>query len=157
MILVYDISRIIFVDDKQDTRQCAVFGPYLEKEGFIEIEKATSAFLFVVGEDDWAIKSAELADQACQRLRDHKKENWTLISYPGAGHMLEPPYTPLSSEVYQGNRMGVGLFGGRTNEHAEAQEDAWRNILAFFNQHLRCDNKPGTCYSASDAGLKSKL
>ncbi|XP_005047049.1 PREDICTED: dynein light chain 1, axonemal isoform X3 [Ficedula albicollis] len=61
----------------------------------IPIEKAEGHFLLVVGEDDRMWKSSVYAELAIKRLRQHGKENFELLSYPGAGHQIDPPSTPF--------------------------------------------------------------
>ncbi|XP_068410075.1 bile acid-CoA:amino acid N-acyltransferase-like [Eschrichtius robustus] len=62
---------------------------------FLPIEKAQGHFLFIVGEEDMNVNSKVYAEQATEQLRRHGKNNWTLLSYPGVGHLIEPPYSPL--------------------------------------------------------------
>ena len=33
------------------------------------------------------------------RLRAHGKTNYSLLRYPGAGHVIEPPHTPVFHEA----------------------------------------------------------
>ncbi len=40
-------------------------------------------------------KSSLYAELAIGRLRQHGKENFELLSYPGAGHRIDPPSTPF--------------------------------------------------------------
>uniref|UniRef100_G1NGJ6 Dynein axonemal light chain 1 n=2 Tax=Meleagris gallopavo TaxID=9103 RepID=G1NGJ6_MELGA len=61
----------------------------------IPIEKAEGHFLLVVGEADRMWKSSLYAELAIGRLRQHGKENFELLSYPGAGHRIDPPSTPF--------------------------------------------------------------
>uniref|UniRef100_A0A8C0CQV3 Bile acid-CoA:amino acid N-acyltransferase n=1 Tax=Balaenoptera musculus TaxID=9771 RepID=A0A8C0CQV3_BALMU len=62
---------------------------------FLPIEKAQGHFLFIVGEEDMNVNSKVYTEQATEQLRRHGKNNWTLLSYPGVGHLIEPPYSPL--------------------------------------------------------------
>ncbi|XP_021056905.1 bile acid-CoA:amino acid N-acyltransferase [Mus pahari] len=100
------------------------------------IEKAHGHFLFVVGEDDKNLNSKVHANQATAQLIKNGKKNWTLLSYPGAGHLIEPPYTPLC----QASRMPTVIpsinWGGKVIPHAAAQEHSWKEIQKFLKQHL---------------------
>uniref|UniRef100_A0A8B9H7U9 Acyl-CoA thioesterase 16 n=1 Tax=Astyanax mexicanus TaxID=7994 RepID=A0A8B9H7U9_ASTMX len=61
------------------------------------------------------------------------------LTYPGAGHLIEPPYTPhhrASNFLVNGKEKVIMLWGGQTKPHADAQEDSWEKILAFLQQHL---------------------
>ncbi|KAK1789836.1 hypothetical protein P4O66_015713, partial [Electrophorus voltai] len=64
----------------------------------------------------------------------------TVLSYPGAGHLIEPPYSPhvrASNFILQETKEKVVvLWGGQTKPHCLAQEDSWHKTLAFLEQHL---------------------
>ncbi|MEQ2213334.1 hypothetical protein XENOCAPTIV_013180 [Xenoophorus captivus] len=71
----------------------------------------------------------------------------TVLSYPNAGHLIEPPYTPharssLFKDVISHQKFMV-LWGGQTLEHSRAQEDAWRKLLVFLRKNLYGDVKTG--------------
>lgn len=103
------------------------------------IEKAHGHFLFVVGEDDKNLNSKVHANQATAQLMKNGKKNWTLLSYPGAGHLIEPPYSPMC----QASRMPTVIpninWGGEVIPHAAAQEHSWKEIQKFLKQHLLPD------------------
>ncbi|KAL4593552.1 bile acid-CoA:amino acid N-acyltransferase-like [Arapaima gigas] len=65
----------------------------------------------------------------------------TVLAYPGAGHLIETPYSPHSRASY-GRDKRILLWGGRTKPHAEAQEHSWGEILAFLQHHLYSDQDP---------------
>uniref|UniRef100_A0A670XXH3 Acyl-coenzyme A thioesterase 1-like n=1 Tax=Pseudonaja textilis TaxID=8673 RepID=A0A670XXH3_PSETE len=101
----------------------------------IPVEKSLSKYLFICGQDDRNWKSQMFCQEAVSRLQQ-KGCHVEFYCYPGAGHLLEPPYMPL---CYISFHKIIGLYiiwGGKWKEHAEAQEDAWQRILAFFRQHL---------------------
>lgn len=72
---------------------------------FCQIEKSQSAnFLFIVGEDDkigGEIHAKILVDRM---IRHHRSRDavsrCTVLRYPGAGHLIEPPYSPLCRVCY---------------------------------------------------------
>lgn len=102
----------------------------------LPIEKAQGHFLFIVGEDDKNINSKAYAEQATEQLRRNRKNNWTLLSYPGAGHLLEPPYSPLCCASKVSKFHLVMNWGGEAAPHAVAQEHSWKEILKFLRKHL---------------------
>lgn len=124
----------------------------LNQRSVFPIEKAQGQILFVVGEDDQSINSKEYAEQALEQLKSHGRSNGRMLVYPGAGHLLEPPYAPLcyASRIYSvsasRNHPLAGtrnysisqplLWGGDPVAHAAAQEHAWGEIQKFFRQHL---------------------
>ncbi|XP_014833841.1 PREDICTED: acyl-coenzyme A thioesterase 4-like isoform X2 [Poecilia mexicana] len=72
----------------------------------------------------------------------------TLLSYPNAGHLIEPPYMPharvsLFREIQSRQKMMV-LWGGQTLEHSRAQEDAWKKLLVFLRKNLCSGVKSGS-------------
>ncbi|KAJ8308871.1 hypothetical protein KUTeg_013745 [Tegillarca granosa] len=69
-----------------------------------------------------------------------KKHKITLVEYPGAGHLLEPPYSPLCRASYVSLYGFTEVWGGQMKEHAIAQEDSWSRILSFFKLNLSQSN-----------------
>nr|XP_056707876.1 acyl-coenzyme A thioesterase 1-like [Euleptes europaea] len=103
----------------------------------IPIEKAEGHFLFVVGEDDRHWKSSLYAEIAIESLRQHGKDNFTLLSYPGAGHRINPAFSPVCP-IALDLVLGVPILGGgQSKAHAYAQEHSWGKILEFLRFHLR--------------------
>uniref|UniRef100_A0A3B4ZYV1 Acyl-CoA thioesterase 16 n=1 Tax=Stegastes partitus TaxID=144197 RepID=A0A3B4ZYV1_9TELE len=72
----------------------------------------------------------QIARMMCEAGNEHLLSR---LEYPGAGHLIEPPFSPhfRSSDMFV-----VMLWGGHTKPHADAQEDSWRKILSFLQQHL---------------------
>ena len=66
-----------------------------ENPCMIPIEKAQGPILFIVGQDDHNWRSEFCAQIASERLQAHGKEKPQIISYPGTGHYIEPPYFPM--------------------------------------------------------------
>ncbi|XP_029008251.1 acyl-coenzyme A thioesterase 3-like [Betta splendens] len=99
--------------------------------------------LLVVGEDDqnWAV-SESAVDMKQMMEQAGNSHLLTVLSYPNAGHLIEPPYSPhtrssnFRSSVDNSFVVLKTLWGGETVEHSRAQEDAWRKILTFFRENL---------------------
>ncbi|CAB1333778.1 unnamed protein product [Coregonus sp. 'balchen'] len=76
----------------------------------------------------------------------------TILQYPDAGHLIEPPYTPhlraSNFIVPQIQQKVIMLWGGYPKPHADAQEDSWEKSLGFLRQHL---------YPNHDSVAKAKL
>lgn len=108
----------------------------------VEMEKLSCPVMFIVGEDDVSAASAENADLLEETLTAAGKGHLlTRLSYPGAGHLIEPPYAP-NARIAMWRVKPKKLFtiwGGHVALHAAAQEDAWRRILKFMDTHLRDD------------------
>ncbi|XP_059870401.1 acyl-coenzyme A amino acid N-acyltransferase 1-like isoform X1 [Delphinus delphis] len=108
----------------------------LNQHSVLPIEKAQGAILFVIGEDDECFNSREYAEQALDQLRRHGRSNGRMLLYPGAGHLIEPPYLPLCYASWSRGLFCPLLWGGDLVGHAAAQEHAWGEIQKFFRQHL---------------------
>ena len=70
--------------------------------------------------------------ETAQLIRKSGNTKCLVKIYPGAGHLLEPPYTPLCRSVYHGVMDQYVVYGGEARLHAAAQEDMWRSLLQFF-------------------------
>uniref|UniRef100_UPI00398E4CE4 acyl-coenzyme A thioesterase 1-like n=1 Tax=Pristiophorus japonicus TaxID=55135 RepID=UPI00398E4CE4 len=111
------------------------------KDCIIPIEKAEGHFLFVVGEDDKNWNTPLYARQAVQQLKENGKENYELIVYPEAGHLLESSYFPF---CYASFHRLVGhpvVWGGKMKPHSLAQLDLWPKIQTFLQKHLAKQSK----------------
>ncbi|XP_061629973.1 bile acid-CoA:amino acid N-acyltransferase-like isoform X3 [Phyllopteryx taeniolatus] len=97
--------------------------------------------LVVVGEDDQNWPASESAEDMKEMMeRAGNVYLLTVLSYPNAGHLLEPPYSPhtrVSSFRSIGSRQKLtALWGGESAAHSLAQEDAWKKTLDFLRHHL---------------------
>lgn len=102
----------------------------------IPVEKSLAKFLFFSGQDDRNWPSERFCREVVERLQQSGR-HVEFYCYPGAGHLLEPPYLPLCC-VSAHRSLGLLMsWGGKWREHAKAQEDAWHRILTFFRQHLQ--------------------
>uniref|UniRef100_A0A3Q0QU77 Acyl-CoA thioesterase 19 n=1 Tax=Amphilophus citrinellus TaxID=61819 RepID=A0A3Q0QU77_AMPCI len=103
--------------------------------------------LLVVGEDDqnWPAPESAL-DETMERAGN--SHLLTVLSYPNAGHLIEPPYTPHArSSTFRTVELSqkvMCLWGGQTAEHSQAQEDAWRKMLVFLRENLYGTRTPTT-------------
>uniref|UniRef100_A0A3Q2Z4G8 Acyl-coenzyme A thioesterase 4-like n=1 Tax=Hippocampus comes TaxID=109280 RepID=A0A3Q2Z4G8_HIPCM len=107
---------------------------------YMNIENLACPLLYILGEDDQNFPSTENANLIEDILKTAGKSHlYTCLSYPGAGHLIEPPYTPhsrMSVWRIKPEKM-LALWGGHTAPHAAAQEDAWKEILKFLDKNLR--------------------
>ncbi|CAB1353915.1 unnamed protein product [Coregonus sp. 'balchen'] len=104
------------------------------------VENLCCPLLYIVGEDDLSCAAIEKADEIEKKLKDVGRSHlFTRLSYPGAGHLIEPPYTPnahASMWTKQPQKL-ITLWGGHLVPHAATQEDAWKRTLEFMERHLR--------------------
>ena len=107
----------------------------------IPSEKISCPVLLIYGADDLFLNSEFNAKLMYERMnRNGKGHLCSILCYPGAGHLIESPYTPLCYSSFDpvardnyGNPNMV--WGGEVEMHAQAQEDAWPNILAFLQKN----------------------
>ncbi|XP_017694427.1 PREDICTED: acyl-coenzyme A amino acid N-acyltransferase 1-like isoform X1 [Lepidothrix coronata] len=99
----------------------------------IPVEKARGKVLFVVGEADRSFNSKLFAQLALARL---PPESGRILSYPGAGHLIEPPGSPLCSVSSIRGSPRPLVWGGEPQPHARAQEHSWHEIVRFLEQQL---------------------
>ena len=105
-------------------------------------EQINCPVLLICGIDDQYLNAEFNARQIYDRMNKVGKGHLcNILSYPGAGHVIEPPYTPLCYSQFEpvvreshGNRYVV--WGGESKAHAQAQEDSWSNILAFLRNNI---------------------
>uniref|UniRef100_H3BYM3 BAAT/Acyl-CoA thioester hydrolase C-terminal domain-containing protein n=1 Tax=Tetraodon nigroviridis TaxID=99883 RepID=H3BYM3_TETNG len=108
------------------------------------VENIDCPLLFIVSEDDLSCASEENADLIEEALTAAGKSHlFTRLSYPGAGHLIEPPYTPNSRASLWSTKPKklITRWGGHPGPHAAAQEDSWAKILDFMELNLRSKKK----------------
>ncbi|XP_070828604.1 peroxisomal succinyl-coenzyme A thioesterase-like [Chaetodon trifascialis] len=114
----------------------------------VDVGRLQCPLLLVAGEDDQNWPSYEAAmDMKDMMERAGNSHLLTILLYPNAGHLIEPPYTPHSRfatfVTVTTRKKVVALFGGETMAHSRAQEDAWRKTLVFLREHLYGITNPG--------------
>lgn len=113
----------------------------------VDVGKIQCPLLLVVGEDDqnWAAnESAQDMKEMMERAGNSHR--LTILSYPNAGHLIEPPYTPHARasafKTVNKHQKLMALWGGETVAHSRAQEDAWRKTLVFLRENLYGGTNP---------------
>ncbi|XP_063053093.1 acyl-CoA thioesterase 19 [Engraulis encrasicolus] len=107
----------------------------------VEVGRLQCPVLLIVGEDDQNWPTSESAEDMKQMMEQAGNGHLlSIASYPGAGHLIEPPYVPhvrgSNFMVAASRTKVVVLWGGQTLAHCKAQEDAWQKTLAFLQEHL---------------------
>ncbi|XP_044041242.1 peroxisomal succinyl-coenzyme A thioesterase-like isoform X2 [Siniperca chuatsi] len=113
----------------------------------VDVGKINCPVLLVNGLDDQNWPTVESSEDIAQMMRAAGKEHLlTRVQYPGTGHLIEPPYSPhfraTKFAMDSTKEKVILLWGGQTKPHADAQEDSWRKILAFLQQHLYYSTTP---------------
>ncbi|KAL0968095.1 hypothetical protein UPYG_G00262350 [Umbra pygmaea] len=107
----------------------------------VDVGRLQCPILLIVGKDDQNWPASESAEDMKQMMEQAGNSHLlTTLSYPGTGHLIEPPYTPhtrSSNFMVTGTRQKLlVLWGGDTKPHSYAQEDSWKKTLAFLEEHL---------------------
>lgn len=98
--------------------------------------------LMIMGTDDRLMNVDFTVRQIYERLKKNDKGHLcSILRYPGAGHLIEPPYSPLCySSLDTLSRELCGnpymLWGGEMEAHARAQEDSWAKVLDFLRENV---------------------
>ncbi|XP_044211586.1 peroxisomal succinyl-coenzyme A thioesterase-like [Thunnus albacares] len=113
----------------------------------VDVGRLQCPVMLVVAEDDQNWPASESAQDIKEMMEQAGNSHLlTILSYPNAGHLIEPPYTPhfraSSFKTVGQGQMLMALWGGDTVPHARAQEDAWRKMLAFLQENLYSSTKP---------------
>ncbi|XP_073348889.1 acyl-coenzyme A thioesterase 1 isoform X2 [Pagrus major] len=132
------IQNVKFTDSGLVDIRDALPDPCWEKhrESLFPIERASCHFLFAVSEDDHNWNSAVFAKRAAERLRDHGKDTFKVLTYPKAGHFLEVPHMPYCPSAFHAAVGHNVVFGGEPKAHSDAQLDLWGRVQEFFKSHL---------------------
>ncbi|KAK7480356.1 hypothetical protein BaRGS_00028403 [Batillaria attramentaria] len=96
----------------------------------------TSVHLLLLMSDDDQLNDPKWAEHFQTMYPEDKRHLIELVRYPGAGHLLEPPYAP---HCYVCLNTGAGLdcvWGGQPKLHAAAQEKAWAKTITFLHTNL---------------------
>ncbi|GLD52358.1 acyl-coenzyme A thioesterase 1-like protein [Lates japonicus] len=139
--LLFDSSKVIPTESGASNIKYGMYNPLAEENrgSLVPIEQAKGRFLFVASEDDLNWDSKGYMEEMVERLKRHGKKNYESVSYPGAGHYLEPPYGPYCPSSFHGVVGRPVLWGGEPRSHAAAEVHMWKKIQEFFRTHLSCD------------------
>ncbi|XP_070763326.1 peroxisomal succinyl-coenzyme A thioesterase-like [Enoplosus armatus] len=112
----------------------------------VDVGRLECPLLLVVGEDDQNWPTYESAMDIKEMMeRAGNSHLLTILSYPNAGHLIEPPYSPhvraSTLRTFIREKV-VALWGGETVAHSRAQEDSWRKTLVFLRENLYGGRNP---------------
>ncbi|XP_076097906.1 acyl-coenzyme A amino acid N-acyltransferase 1-like [Mytilus galloprovincialis] len=142
-----DYSAVITVqpDSSIEVRTRDAICDNLTREKLTQTWKTDVQILYLVGEDDQSLHP-RCAQMFQETYPQSKRHNLTVVRYPNTGHLIEPPYLPVTSsnkKTYEDDVFGKKMqkevtlmWGGETEAHAKAQEDSWTRIIMFFHSVL---------------------
>ena len=93
-MLLHDVRKC-FNAENVTFRKCNVICLCIK-----QVEKAKAQFLHIIGGADLNWPSEGMADQSIERMTTHGKDNYELLKYEHAGHLIEPPYAPVCIKSY---------------------------------------------------------
>ena len=125
------IDRNLVICDENDVHWCRnCFNDFSDEREF-KVENIKGELLLVVGEDDQILDPLMHRDAIVGRCVRHGKPI-KVLSYPGTGHLIEPPYAPPCFMSFHTTLGRYVSWGGTTVEHAYAQEDYWKHAIKFL-------------------------
>ena len=142
-IFVYSKENIKMTDEGIILRYCASSAkefalPSAELSALTPVERITCPVLLVSGSNDLLLETDSNVSHISDRLKAVGKESLcTVMQFPGAGHLIEPPYVPLCHAAYMKLFKELWVMGGEPESHAQAQEISWHKILDFLQQNLK--------------------
>ncbi|XP_053304198.1 acyl-coenzyme A amino acid N-acyltransferase 1-like [Spea bombifrons] len=129
-VLVTDIGAMDISHMMADTRSPEY------QDSILPLEKAKGPILFLVGEKDHNYDSLKFAKEALARANKFGKSNVYVRSFPGAGHLLEPPGAPFCM-VSQSPFFPLPLmWGGELLAHCRAQDTCWSETQDFLRTNI---------------------
>lgn len=138
--LMFDFRKVIPTESGANIIKYAVENPLDQKNkgSVVPIEQADGHFLLVASEDDLNWDSKGYLDDMVGRLKRHGKKNFESVTYPDAGHLLEPPFGPHCPSALHGMLRFPVVWGGEPQAHVAAELHLWKKIQDFLRTHLSC-------------------
>jgi dienelactone hydrolase len=108
------------------------------EESTIPVEKIRGPILLISGKEDALWPSAELAEIAMSRLREHRfADRFEHLSYEDAGHQIWIPFLPTTVSSRKHPLSGIVIeYGGTPAGIAKASADSWPRVLEFYREAL---------------------
>lgn len=139
-MLTPHFDRVSFFEDETLNIRNALTNPRDEPSSIHPFETSSANLLMIAGLDDYNWHSELMADIAQERMDAAGKRNYKILKYPGLGHFVDAPFTPVCT-VFAHPLTPKGMlvyFGGRNkSQHAENQAAAWKEVFSFFKASLK--------------------
>uniref|UniRef100_H2YSY0 BAAT/Acyl-CoA thioester hydrolase C-terminal domain-containing protein n=1 Tax=Ciona savignyi TaxID=51511 RepID=H2YSY0_CIOSA len=118
--------------------------PEFERSLFNFYKRLHVSYLVLASLDDNNVPSEYFANLAERLFKSAGHPSYEILRYPGAGHLLDPPYAALCRVVNFRVLNTITDFGGSPLQHSRAQKHSWKKILSFLHSKL---NSVSTCSS----------
>uniref|UniRef100_A0A914VLS3 BAAT/Acyl-CoA thioester hydrolase C-terminal domain-containing protein n=1 Tax=Plectus sambesii TaxID=2011161 RepID=A0A914VLS3_9BILA len=104
--------------------------------------------LLMIGDDEISFNASDVVDDIIDQWHRSGKKNIHKMVIPGEGHLIEPPYTPLTATTGGGNNLLPAddwlrvrmpyliAWGGRHRDHEENSVLAWNTVIDCFRKTL---------------------
>ncbi|GFS08943.1 acyl-coenzyme A amino acid N-acyltransferase 1 [Elysia marginata] len=92
--------------------------------------------LFIQGLGDESV-GPECLERLLPLIPSSFSDSVKVLKYAGAGHLLEPPFSPHALFNFNPLLEKNLVWGGDPELHARAQEDSWPKILNFLHENLK--------------------
>lgn len=130
-----DIKYSTFIKDEQHADLYTNPWTLDETKVFTIPASSKTKIMLLVGDDD-TILTPDNYEKWIQRHPTSKRSDIELVVYPDTGHIIEPPYTPVTHNCYASVYGHAIRFGGTPAPQARAQENMWPKIIEFFKKNL---------------------
>lgn len=108
----------------------------------IEIEQSDAQFLMIAGTGDKTLNGLKSAQYMVNRMNKFEKgDKITLLAYPDAGHLIDPPYMPQTLTQYYPHNKQTMSCGGDVIPNAVASLHSWKQIQLFMNKFVGTQSK----------------
>ncbi len=102
------------------------------RDALIDFVKINGPVAIIAGGDDTLGFSGALFSRALPYL--HLARTDVFENFPGAGHLIDAPYTPTANLERLQTPYGVLRFGGTPSAYAEADARSWKTIIELLNR-----------------------
>jgi len=121
----------IHYDDDTGLADCPVF-PFYNRHDV--------SVMYVAGLNDNNVPAEHFANCTEKLLSSAQHPDYIVERYPGAGHLLQPPYTPFCVRYKLSTYDQMLDYGGMKIPHCRAQIDCWEKTIAFLRRVTNSSN-----------------
>lgn len=99
-------------------------------DAVIPVQQINGPFLLIAGKDDRLWPSSVLLRVAMVQAHSlHDPFADQLLTYTGAGHLIQPPYLPVAASI-------GSQFGGDARDQEHADVDSWMHVLHLLTSRF---------------------
>ena len=115
----------------------ATTNPLADLPALTPVENIFCPILLVYSTEDLNMNAELTSRYIYDHLKAVNKDSLcTMLRLPGAGHMVDPPHSPLCYSSYSSFFKEQVVWGGQPKSHAMGQMIYWDKSLLFMQQHL---------------------